>query len=199
MGEGGRRSRVGKVVCRNVNGLNRRNRTGLRGRNALLEVAHLGSEGGLIAYCGRHTAEKCGNLGTCLGEAEDVVDEQQNVLALITEVLSLGQSSQTDAQTRSRRLVHLAVNQAGLVDNAGLAHLQEQVGTLTSTLAYAGEHGRTAMLLSTRLLISSWIRTVLPTPAPPNKPVLPPRRRARAGRWHLMPVSKISVLVASSS
>ena len=44
-------------------------------------------------------------------------------------------------------LVHLTVNQAGLVDNARLAHLEVQVGALTGTLANAGEHRSAAVLL----------------------------------------------------
>ena len=142
-----RRCRVGHVVSGNVDGLDGRN--GARGGrgNALLQVAHLRRQSGLVAYCRRHTAEQCGNLGARLGEAEDVVDEQQNVLALVAEVLCDGQTSQADAHTCSWRLVHLAVDEAGLVDNARLAHLQEEVRTLTGALAYAGEHGRAVVLL----------------------------------------------------
>ena len=139
---------VGQVVGGHVHCLHRRDGTRGRGRDALLQVAHLGGQRGLVTNSGRHTAEQCGHLGTGLREAEDVVHEQQNVLALITEVFGLGQTSQADAQTGSRRLVHLAVDQAGLVDNAGVAHLQVQVGTLTGTLANAGEHGSAAVLLS---------------------------------------------------
>ena len=102
---------------------------------------------GLVTNGGRHAAQQCGNLGTRLGEAEDVVDEQQNVLAAIAEVLSGGKAGQTDAQTRSGRLVHLTIDQAGLVDNARLAHLEEQVGALAGTLADAGEHRGAAVLL----------------------------------------------------
>ena len=119
----------------------------LGGGDALLQVTHLGGQRGLVAYGGGHTAQQCGHLGTGLGEAEDVVHEQKHVLALIAEVLGLGQAGQTHAQTGSRRLVHLAVDQAGLVDNAGLAHLQVQVGTLAGALAHAGEHRGAAVLL----------------------------------------------------
>ena len=115
--------------------------------DAFLEIAHLGSQRGLVANGGRHTTQKGGNLGTGLGEAEDVVDEQQDVLATIAEVLSGGEAGQTDAQTRSRRLVHLTVDQASLVDNARLAHLEIKVGALTGTLADAGEHRGAAVLL----------------------------------------------------
>ncbi len=42
------------------------------------------------------------------------------------------------------------------------------------------------------LLISSWIRTVLPTPAPPNRPILPPFAYGQSRSTTLMPVGRIS-------
>ena len=147
VGERRCRSRVGQVVCGDVNSLDGGDGTGLGRGNALLEVAHLGCQRGLVTNGRRHTAQKCGNLGTCLREAEDVIDEEQNVLATVAEVLCGGKARQTDAQTRSGRLVHLTVDQAGLIDNARLAHLEEQVGALAGTLADAREYGRAAVLL----------------------------------------------------
>ena len=52
-----------------------------------------------------------------------------------------------DAQTHARRLVHLAVHECGLLDDAGLLHLEEEVGALTGALPHAGEHGDTTVLL----------------------------------------------------
>ena len=48
------------------------------------------------------------------------------------------------------------------------------------------------------LWISSWISTVLPTPAPPNRPILPPRTYGASRSTTLMPVSKISTFGDSS-
>ena len=50
------------------------------------------------------------------------------------------------AHTGSGRLVHLAVDQSGLVDNAALGHFTVQVVALTGALANAGEH-RVAVVL----------------------------------------------------
>jgi hypothetical protein len=73
-------------------------------------------------------------------EAEDVVDEQQHVLLLhVAEVLGHRQGGEGDAKTRARRLVHLAEDQRGLRDDAGLGHLQEEVVALTGALANTGE------------------------------------------------------------
>src|SRR5437016_6058931 len=40
--------------------------------------------------------------------------------------------------------------------------------------------------------MSSWMSTVLPTPAPPKRPILPPRTYGAIRSMTLMPVSKIS-------
>ncbi len=49
------------------------------------------------------------------------------------------------------------------------------------------------------LLISSMMSTVLPTPAPPKRPILPPRRNGWMRSTTLMPVSNISISVDCSS
>ncbi len=147
VGEGGGRSRVGVVIRRNVNGLQRGNRLALRGGNALLQDTHLVSQGWLVANGGRHTAQQGRNLRTCLGETEDVVDEQQHVLVLhIAEVLRHGQAGQSHAHTDSWRLIHLAEHEGGVLENAHLFHFEEEVGALTGTLADAGEDGSTGEL-----------------------------------------------------
>ena len=43
------------------------------------------------------------------------------------------------------------------------------------------------------------INTVLPTPAPPNKPILPPFTYGANKSITLIPVNKTSVVVANSS
>ena len=49
------------------------------------------------------------------------------------------------------------------------------------------------------LWMSSWMMTVLPTPAPPNSPILPPRRYGSSRSMTLMPVSNICSSVDWSS
>ena len=49
------------------------------------------------------------------------------------------------------------------------------------------------------LLISSWMTTVLPTPAPPKSPILPPFTNGAIRSTTLMPVSKISVFGSRST
>jgi hypothetical protein len=115
VGEGVGRSRVGQVIRRHVNGLEGGDGTLLGGGDALLHGAHFGGEGGLVTHGGRRAAEEGGHFGTGLGETEDVVDEEEHVLVLlIAEVLGHGEGGESDAETGTWRLVHLAVTRATL-------------------------------------------------------------------------------------
>ena len=118
MREGCRRCRVGQVIGRDIDCLNRCDGTILRRCDALLELAHLGCQRRLVPDGGRHTSQKGGHLGACLRETEDVVDEEQDVLLLhVTEILRNRQPRKTDSHTGSRRLVHLSEDQRRLVDD----------------------------------------------------------------------------------
>ena len=141
-----RRRRVGEVVRGHVDRLDRRDRAGARRGDPLLELPHLGGERRLVADGARHAAEERRHLGARLDEAEDVVDEQEHVLALVAEVLGHRQAGEADAQAGARRLVHLAVDHRDLVDDARLRHLEEQVVALARALADAREDGDAAVL-----------------------------------------------------
>src|SRR5438128_1834354 len=82
-----RRRRIGEVVGGHVDRLHRGDRALARGGDPLLQLAHLGLERGLVADLRGHPPEQRRDLGAGLHEAEDVVDEQQHVLALVAEVL----------------------------------------------------------------------------------------------------------------
>ena len=141
------RGRVGQVVGRHVDGLDRGDRALLRGGDALLKLAHLGGQRRLVAHGARHTTEQSGHLRTGLREAEDVVDEEEDVLAVdVAEVLRHRQAGQSNAEAGSRRLVHLAVDEGGLGDDARLLHLEPEVVALAGALADAGEDGQAAVL-----------------------------------------------------
>src|SRR5574343_922846 len=105
--EGGGRGRVGQVIGRDVNGLDGSDRANLGRGDTLLQTTHFFSQRRLVAHGGRHTAEQCGHFGTGQGVAVDVVDEEQDVTNVVTETLGHGQTGQRDAQTVTRRLVHL--------------------------------------------------------------------------------------------
>ena len=154
MGERGRGRRIGQVVGRHVDRLHRGDRALLGRGDALLQGAHVGRQGRLIAHRRRDAAEQRRHFRAGLGEAEDVVDEEQHVLAFgVAEVLGDGQARQADAGARARRLVHLAVDQRHLraraveLDDARFDHLVIEVVALAGALADAGEHRDAAMRL----------------------------------------------------
>ena len=100
--------------------------------------------------------EKRRHFRAGLREAEDVVDEEQHVLALVAEMLGDREAGQADARARARRLVHLAIDERAfrarlaaallriLVD-ARLDHLVIEVVAFAGALADAGEHRIAAM------------------------------------------------------
>ena len=109
------RSGIGVIVGGHVDGLHGRDRTLLGGGDALLQFAHFGGEVGLVAHGAGHAAEQRRDFRAGLREAENVVDEEQHVLAFfVAEILGDGEAGQADAQTRSGRLGHLAVDQGAL-------------------------------------------------------------------------------------
>ncbi len=112
-------------------------------RDALLQLTHLVGQRRLITHRRGHATQQRGHLGTGLGEPEDVVDEQQHVLALfVAEELGHGQCRQADAHTGARGLVHLAEHQRGVLEHVGVRQLDPKVVALTRALAHPGEHGR---------------------------------------------------------
>ena len=118
----------------------------LGGGDALLQLAHLGGQGGLVAHRRRQPAQEGGDLHAGQGVAVDVVDEEEHIAALLAEVLGHGEPREGHAQAVARVLVHLAVDQGDLVQNPGLGHLLVEVVALAGTLADAGENRITAVL-----------------------------------------------------
>src|SRR3954454_1743707 len=108
----GRRVRV--VVGGHVHGLHRGDAVTAGRGDALLEHAHLVGQRRLVTDGARHAAEQRGHLRPRLREPEDVVDEQEHVLALhVAEVLRHRQRRQSDAQPGAGGLVHLPEDQRG--------------------------------------------------------------------------------------
>ena len=171
-----------------------------------LQRTHLGGQRRLVTHRGRHAAEERGHFAARLREAEDVVDEQQRVGAgLVAEVFGHREGREGDAETGSGRLVHLAEHHARLIDNAaagvadlGFLHFEPEVGAFAGPLADAGEHASNRRGREAMRAMSSVRMTVLPRPAPPNRPALPPRTNGVSRSITLMPVSNSSVLVERS-
>mmetsp|Transcript_8741 Transcript_8741/g.32960 ORF Transcript_8741/g.32960 Transcript_8741/m.32960 type:complete len:514 (-) Transcript_8741:27-1568(-) len=147
------RRRVGEVIGRHVDGLHGGDGSLGGGGDALLEGTHVRGKCRLVSHRGRNTSEQRRHFRTRLREAEDVVDEEEHVLALlVAEVLRDGKAGQGHAGARTRRLVHLSVHERGLgalggvvrvvdLDDAAFHHLVVQVVALAGALSDAGEHG----------------------------------------------------------
>ena len=156
--EGGGRGGIGKIISGHEHSLDGGNGSLGGGGNTLLEATHVRGKSGLVTDGGGNTSEKGGHLGTGLGEAEDVVNEEEHILALlVTEVLGNGETGKGDTGTGTRGLVHLTVHESGLgsvgragllidLDDATLNHLVVEIVTLAGTLADTGEDGVTTVV-----------------------------------------------------
>ena len=159
MREGGRGRGVGQVVGRHIDRLHRGDRALVRGGDALLQRAHVGGEGWLIADRRGDAAQQRGDFRAGLGEAENVVDEEQHILALVAKIFGDGEARQADAGARAGRFVHLAEHQrafraAGVaivllrvLVHPRLDELVIEVVAFARALADAGEHRKAAMSL----------------------------------------------------
>jgi hypothetical protein len=104
-----------------------------------IHATHVSRECRLITDGGGDTTKQSRHLGTSLGEAENVVDEEQHILAfLVTEVLGDCEASKSYTSTCTSGLVHLTEDKSYLgvtleVDDTSLNHFMVQIVTLTST------------------------------------------------------------------
>ena len=138
---GGHR-RIGEIVGRHVDGFDRGHRhAGDRG-DALMQRGDFGGERRLVADARRQAPEQAGDFAARLHEPKHIVHQQQHVLPLlVAEILRDRQRGQPDAPARSRRLVHLAVDEHAAVEHAGSPHFGEQLVAFTRALADAGKDG----------------------------------------------------------
>ena len=105
MRERSRRRGIGQIVGRNVNRLHRSDRAFVGRRDAFLQRAHVGGEGRLITDRRRNAAQQRRNFRTGLREAENVIDEEQNVLSFfVAEIFGERQAGQRQ-RARARRAV----------------------------------------------------------------------------------------------
>ena len=147
VGKGCRDRGVGVVIGWHKHRLDRGDRSFLGGGDPLLEVSHLGGQGWLVPDGRRQPAEQGRDFAACQHVAEDVVDEEQDVLAeLVAEILGQRQTGQPNPGTRTRRFVHLPKDQRGLVNDPRFVHLEPERIALARALADAGKNGEPAVL-----------------------------------------------------
>ncbi|MPC09777.1 hypothetical protein E2C01_002395 [Portunus trituberculatus] len=145
--EGGGWGRVSQVISRHIDSLHRGDGTLLSGGNTFLHATHVSSQGWLVTHSRWDTTQQGRHLRASLGEAEDVVDEEQHILSLlVTEVFSNSQSSQSHTGTGTWGLIHLTVHQGylgGVIlqgDDTRLNHFMVQIIALTGALSNTGKH-----------------------------------------------------------
>ena len=200
MREGRRRRRVGQVVGGHVHGLDRGDRAGLGRGDALLQLAHFLRP----ASAGNPPPTACGRAaprlrcrpacsGRCCRRRTARRGPCRSPVDVVAEVLGHRQAGQRDAQAVARRLVHLAVHHRDLVEDVASPSSR---GRSRCPRGCARRRRRTPTGPSAAfamLLISSIMLTVLPTPAPPNRPTLPPLANGHIRSMTLMPVSSSSL------
>ena len=202
-----RRRRVGVVVGRHVDRLHRRDRALLRRRDALLHLAHLAEQRRLVADRRRHAAEQRRHFRAGLREAEDVVDEEQHVLAFARRGSTRRRSAPTGrragarpaAPSSVRRPAPRATCSGRAMSMTPLSWNSCQRSLPSRVRSPTPPNTDTPPCFRAMLWISSMMTTVLPTPAPPNRPILPPCRYGSSRSMTLMPVSNIFSSVDWSS
>src|SRR5262249_25499888 len=101
MGKRRGRRRVGQVVGRHVDRLHRGDRALLRAGDAFFQGSEIGRQGPLVADRRGDAAQERRDFRTGLGESEDVVDEEQDVLTfLVAEIFGEGKAGEADAGAR---------------------------------------------------------------------------------------------------
>ena len=115
----------------------------------LLQLAHLGGKGRLVADRRRHAAQKRRDLRAREQVAEDVVDEEQRVRAFfVAEVFGHRQAGERDTGASARRLVHLTEDERCLGQHPGVLHLDIHVVAFSRPLPHSGEHRPALVLVS---------------------------------------------------
>ena len=173
VGERGRRGRVGVVVGGDEHGLERGDRALVGRGDPLLQPPHLGGQGGLVAHRRRHPPQERRHLGARLGEAEDVVDEQEHVAPLLVPEVLRHRQRRSGRPAGARR----AARSSGRTPARRSCMTSDSV---ISAMRSFPSRERSPTPANTEsppcswatLLISSWMMTVLPTPAPPKMPDL---------------------------
>lgn len=149
------RSGIGQIIGRHVNSLHGSNGTLLSGGNSLLKSTQIGSQGRLITDGRGNTSQKCGHFRASLSESENVVDEEQHVLAFfVSEVLRHSETGEADSGSGTWGFVHLTEDEcaSGFIvvetDDVGRNHFVVEIVTFSGSFSDTGEHGVTTVVLS---------------------------------------------------
>src|ERR1700720_1713879 len=118
--------RVSEVVGGDIDPLDLGDRNSTDRHKAFLKSSYFTRQGGLVADSGRQAAEQTRYLRSRLDKSKNVVHQQKDVLvALVAEIFSDGKRSQRHAPARTRRFVHLSIDEHGTLENARRAHVEQ--------------------------------------------------------------------------
>ncbi len=152
MREDGAHRRVGHVVGRHIDRLDRGDAAGLRRDDAFLQFGHLGKQRRLVADRRRHPAEQARQFAAGLDEAKRVVHQEEHVLSdVVAQVFSVGQRCQADTEAHARRLVHLPEDHQRPRHHAGALHVVPELVPLANPLADAGKDRDALVQLDDRI------------------------------------------------
>ena len=202
--EGGGGRGVGQVVRRHVDGLHGGDRP-LRVEVIRSCSAPISVERSADSPPRRHSAEEGGDLRAGLREPEDVVDEEQRRPCRLRRGIprpSRGRRApHGDGRPGARSSVRRPWRPCRARAPCCLRYRCTRPPAFPARgrcpRGFARRHRRTPSShrsFSPRRAIISWMTTVLPTPAPPKSPILPPRTNGQSRSTTLMPVCRISVL-----
>lgn len=120
-----------------------------------MEGTEICSQGRLITDGRGNTSEQGGHFRASLGESEDIVNEQQDILSFfISEVLSNSETSEADSSSGTRGFVHLSEDECASrfvvinADNFGSNHFVIEIVSFSGSLSDTGEDGVTTVMLS---------------------------------------------------
>jgi hypothetical protein len=173
------------------------------GGDALLEGAHLGRQGRLVADGAGDAAEEGGDLGAGLGEAEDVVDEEQHVLRPRRRGSTRRGEAERATRARApggsfiwpntRATLEMACAPASMTRTPIISMVE--VVALAGALADAGEHREAAVLLDGDVVDQLQDEDGLADAGAAEEADLAAAAVGARRSMTLMPVSKVSTLV----
>lgn len=111
-----------------------------------MEGTEICSQGRLITDGRGNTSEQGGHFRASLGESEDIVNEQQDILSFfVSEVLSNGETSESDSSSGTRGFVHLSEDECASrfiivdADNLRGNHFVIKIVTFSGSLSDTSE------------------------------------------------------------
>ena len=185
-------ARVGDVVGGDVDRLHRCDRAGARRGSRHCPSRSPGSAGSRR----RSACDRAARTSSRLHEAEDVVDEEQDGTGPgrgSTRPSSTPKGRRAGAHLAARSSARRRARPCRSPDSV----ISSQRSLPSRVRSPTPANTETPPCCMATLWISSWIRTVLPRPAPP-KAILPPRTNGATRSTTFMPVSKISIVGDSS-